>query len=42
MALRLKAGALSLDAPAEQVAQDVAVLSDNALDALDALSEFLS
>ena len=35
-------GALSLDAPAEQVAQDVAVLSDNALDALDALSEFLA
>jgi len=35
-------GALALDAPVEQVAQDVAVLSDNALDALDALSEFLA
>ena len=34
-------GALSRDARAEDVAKDVAVLSDNALDALDALSEFL-
>ena len=34
-------GALAIDAPVEAVAQDVAVLSDNALDALDALSEFL-
>ncbi len=35
-------GALSRDARAEDVAKDVAVLSDNALDALDALSEFLN
>jgi uncharacterized protein len=35
------AGALARDARAEDVAKDVAVLSDNALDALDALSEFL-
>lgn len=34
-------GALSVDARAEDVAKDVAVLSDNALDALDALSEYL-
>ena len=34
-------GALSRDARVEDVAKDVAVLSDNALDALDALSEFL-
>ncbi len=35
-------GALARDASAEDVAKDVAVLSDNALDALDALSEFLN
>lgn len=35
-------GALSADARAEDIAKDVAVLSDNALDALDALSEFLN
>ena len=34
-------GALSRDARVDDVAKDVAVLSDNALDALDALSEFL-
>ena len=34
-------GALARDARADDVAKDVAVLSDNALDALDALSEFL-
>jgi len=34
-------GALSRDAHVGDVAKDVAVLSDNALDALDALSEFL-
>ena len=34
-------GALSRDARVEDVAKDVAVLSDNALDALDALSDFL-
>jgi uncharacterized protein len=34
-------GTLARDARAEDVAQDVAALSDNALDALDALSEFL-
>ncbi len=34
-------GALSRDAHVADVAKDVAVLSDNALDALDALSEFL-
>jgi uncharacterized protein YjfI (DUF2170 family) len=33
--------ALSRDAHVDDVAKDVAVLSDNALDALDALSEFL-
>jgi uncharacterized protein YjfI (DUF2170 family) len=35
-------GALARDARVEDVAKDVAVLSDNALDALDALSEFLN
>jgi uncharacterized protein YjfI (DUF2170 family) len=35
-------GALSADARVEDIAKDVAVLSDNALDALDALSEFLN
>lgn len=35
-------GALSADARTEDIAKDVAVLSDNALDALDALSEFLN
>ena len=34
-------GALARDARGEDIAQDVAALSDNALDALDALSEFL-
>lgn len=34
-------GALSRDAHVADVAKDVAVLSDNALDALDAFSEFL-
>lgn len=34
-------GALALDARGEDIAQDIAALSDNALDALDALSEFL-
>ncbi len=34
-------GALARDASVEHIAHDVAVLSDNALDALDALSEFL-
>lgn len=34
-------GALGRDARVEDIAKDVAVLSDNALDALDALSEFL-
>jgi uncharacterized protein YjfI (DUF2170 family) len=34
-------GALSRDAHVDDIAKDVAVLSDNALDALDALSEFL-
>jgi len=34
-------GALARHASVGDVAQDVAVLSDNALDALDALSEFL-
>lgn len=34
-------GALTLDARPEDIAQDVAALSDNALDALEALSEFL-
>jgi uncharacterized protein len=34
-------GALSRDARVEDVAKDVAVLSDNALDALDALSDYL-
>lgn len=34
-------GALARTARAEDVAQDVAALSDNALDALDAMSEFL-
>jgi uncharacterized protein YjfI (DUF2170 family) len=35
-------GALAADARVEDIAKDVAVLSDNALDALDALSEFLN
>ena len=35
-------GALAVDAGVAALAQDVAVLSDNALDALDALSEFLA
>lgn len=35
-------GALSRDARVSDVATDVAALSDNALDALDALSEFLN
>lgn len=34
-------GALARDARTEDIAQDIAALSDNALDALDALSEFL-
>ena len=34
-------GALARDADVQDIAHDVAVLSDNALDALDALSEFL-
>jgi uncharacterized protein len=34
-------GALARDARSEDIAQDIAALSDNALDALDALSEFL-
>lgn len=34
-------GALARDARCEDIAQDIAALSDNALDALDALSEFL-
>jgi uncharacterized protein YjfI (DUF2170 family) len=34
-------GQLGRDAGVDDVAKDVAVLSDNALDALDALSEFL-
>jgi uncharacterized protein YjfI (DUF2170 family) len=35
-------GALGRNASVEDVAREVAVLSDNALDALDALSEFLN
>jgi len=35
-------GALARDARVETVAQDIVALSDNALDALDALSEFLN
>jgi uncharacterized protein YjfI (DUF2170 family) len=35
-------GALGRDARVEDIAREVAVLSDNALDALDALSEFLN
>jgi len=35
-------GALGRNAGVEDVAREVAVLSDNALDALDALSEFLN
>jgi uncharacterized protein len=35
-------GALASDARLSDIAKDVAVLSDNALDALDALSEFLN
>jgi len=34
-------GALGRDSRVEDVAKEIAVLSDNALDALDALSEFL-
>lgn len=34
-------GALARDARVEDIAQDITELSDNALDALDALSEFL-
>lgn len=34
-------GALSKDARVEDIAEDVAVLSDNALDALEAMAEFL-
>ncbi len=34
-------GALAADARVADIAKDIAVLSDNALDALDALSEFL-
>ncbi|XVJ69581.1 MAG: YjfI family protein [Rhizobacter sp.] len=34
-------GALARDAKVQDVAHDVSILSDNALDALDALSEFL-
>ena len=34
-------GALARDGRVEDVAKEIAVLSDNALDALDALSEFL-
>ncbi len=34
-------GALRREAPVQDIAKEVAVLSDNALDALDALSEFL-
>ena len=34
-------GALTRDARVDDVAKEIAVLSDNALDALDALSEFL-
>ncbi|CAA2110252.1 YjfI family protein [Variovorax paradoxus] len=35
-------GALGRDASVQDIAHEVAVLSDNALDALDALSEFLN
>ncbi len=35
-------GALGRDASVQDIAREVAVLSDNALDALDALSEFLN
>lgn len=35
-------GALGHDARSEEIARDIATLSDNALDALDALSEFLN
>lgn len=34
-------GALSKDARVEDIAEDVAVLSDNSLDALEAMAEFL-
>jgi len=34
-------GALGRDSHVDDVAREIAVLSDNALDALDALSEFL-
>lgn len=34
-------GALARDAKVQDIAHDVSILSDNALDALDALSEFL-
>lgn len=35
-------GALARDARSEDIAKDIVALSDNALDALDALSEFLN
>jgi uncharacterized protein len=35
-------GSLARDARVEDIAQDVAALSDNALDALEAMSEFLN
>lgn len=35
-------GALARDARSEDIAKDIAALSDNALDALEALSEFLN
>jgi len=35
-------GALARDARCDDIAKDIAALSDNALDALDALSEFLN
>lgn len=35
-------GALARDARCEDIAKDIAALSDNALDALDAMSEFLN
>jgi len=34
-------GSLRREAPAQDIAKEIAVLSDNAMDALDALSEFL-
>lgn len=35
-------GALSLDSSAESIARELTVLSDNALDAIDAMSEYLN